>query len=84
MGVSDPALAWRRWEAAILEHLEVHPHAADSAAGVARWWLDADPAASADDVEKVLAVLVASGLLRRSRLSDGTALYSKEWSHPHH
>jgi hypothetical protein len=63
---------------AILEHLRRHPLAADSAEGVARWWL-APPlhGASLDEVEQVLEALVARGVLRRVQLGDGRALYSQ-------
>lgn len=63
---------------AVDEHLTTYPQAADSAAGVARWWLaprgvQADPA----DVEHVLAQLVHEHRLRCVRLADGTVLYSR-------
>jgi Fe2+ or Zn2+ uptake regulation protein len=63
---------------AIEEHLAQHPHAADSAAGVARWWVEARGVhASADAVRRVLAELVAAGAVRQVTLPDGTVLYSK-------
>jgi len=63
---------------AIEEHLSIYPQAADSAAGVARWWLatrglTATPA----EVEHVLAEMVRHHSLRCVRLADGTVLYSK-------
>lgn len=64
--------------AAIMTHLEAHPLAADSAAGVARWWLGAlGRAVQVDEVEAALELLVARQALRRLRLIDGTALYSQ-------
>ena len=66
---------------AILEYLLSHPHAADSAEGVARWWLgELGVAATLPEVELALSQLVASRALRRERLADGTTLYSKNGS----
>lgn len=63
--------------AAVVAHLQAHPLAADSALGVARWWIGGGHAgASLDDVETALELLVRRGVLRRLRLVDGTALYS--------
>ena len=63
---------------AILGHLHAHPLAADSAAGVAQWWLEPphDSAALAH-VEQALEMLVAREVLPRLRLSDGGVLYSQ-------
>lgn len=64
--------------AAITEHLRAHPLAADSAEGVARWWVGAERAGvSVDEVEAALELLVERQQLRRLRLIDGTALYSQ-------
>jgi hypothetical protein len=63
---------------AIEEHLSTYPQAADSAAGVARWWLStAGVAATAGEVEHVLAAMVRRHRLRCVKLVDGTVLYSK-------
>jgi len=63
---------------AILEYLVRHPHAADSADGVARWWLGGLGAAVAlPEVESALRQLVACRALCEERLADGTALYSR-------
>jgi hypothetical protein len=64
---------------AILAHLADHPLAADSADGVARWWLAGNvPAASAESVEQALSVMVARGQLRRVELPDGTVIYGRD------
>lgn len=66
----------------ILAYLASHPHAADSAHGVARWWLG--PNASVlpvSDVESALKRLVARQQLREEALSDGTTLYSNNAKH---
>jgi len=60
--------------AAIEAHLESHPQAADSAEGVARWWLGGI-AASASEVERALFSLVQRQRVRRVTLPDGTSLY---------
>ena len=65
---------------AVLEYLALHPHAADSAEGVARWWLVPRITAAQSDVEQVLDRLVDEGRLRRVRLADGTTLYSRNWN----
>jgi hypothetical protein len=73
----NPTLA-QRVRAAIEEHLAVYPQAADSAAGVARWWLaPRGIAATAAEVEQVLAEMTQRHHLRCVRLADGTVLYSK-------
>ncbi|MEO5658404.1 MAG: hypothetical protein ABIQ90_01225 [Polaromonas sp.] len=65
-------------ERAILDHLARHPRAADSAVGVARWWLGAQGAAvGLADVELALRQLVSRHALRLETLADGTTLYSK-------
>jgi hypothetical protein len=62
---------------AIEAYLATHPLAADSAEGVARWWLRASGAqASPADVERALAALVRRGRLRCVTLADGNRLYS--------
>lgn len=64
--------------AAILAHLESNPLAADSADGVARWWLGtAHPNVTVEQAECALDWLVARGALRCLRLTDGTVLYSQ-------
>jgi Fe2+ or Zn2+ uptake regulation protein len=77
--VAAPSNTQAAVEQAILEYLKRHPHAADSAEGVAQWWLGKQGATvSAQEVEQALDGLAALGRLRRVRLADGTALYSKE------
>ena len=62
---------------AILAHLEAHPLAADSADGVARWWLGNDGSSvTLEQVEQALDLLVSRHVLRRLSLVDGTHLYS--------
>lgn len=61
--------------AAIEAHLESHAQAADSAEGVALWWLGG-MAASAQEVERALLSLVQRRVVRCVTLADGTSLYS--------
>ena len=64
--------------AAILDHLQTHPLAADTADGVARWWLGTVPSnATAEQVECALDLLVSRRALRRLKLLDGSTLYSQ-------
>jgi hypothetical protein len=65
-------------EVAITDHLRRHPLAADSAEGVARWWLGpAHAGVTVAQVERALNLLVARQKLRRLRLMDGTILYTQ-------
>jgi hypothetical protein len=63
---------------AILDHMRTRPSAADSADGVARWWLGLEPAsATLEQVERALDLLVARHAIHRLKLMDGTLLYSQ-------
>ena len=63
---------------AIMDRLQSHPLAADSADGVARWWLGPGHASvTAEQVERALNLLVSRHAMRRLRLMDGTFLYSQ-------
>ena len=69
--------------AAILDHLQNHPLAADSADGVARWWLGtAYAGATVAQVECALERLVERGAMRRLSLVDRTILYSQALPNP--
>ena len=61
---------------ALLAYLARHAQAADSLAGVARWWVGDDGAYSVEQVRVALDHLVDSGALRRERLADGTEWYA--------
>lgn len=61
---------------AIEAHLLAHPQAADSAEGVARWWLAGQGVAvTPAQLEVALALLVQHKRLRRVQLADGNTLY---------
>jgi hypothetical protein len=71
----------------IVAYLQTHPLAADSAEGVARWWVGGvgvrvgvRARVGVDVVEAALALLIERGLVRQVRLVDGTALYSRHVS----
>lgn len=73
--MTDPAKLTDAIEA-IEAHLAGHPLAADSAEGVARWWVAAHGVtASSGDVEQALARLVRQRRLRKVQLVDGNTLY---------
>ena len=69
----DPA---EPFEAKLLAYLASHPQAADSLAGVVRWWVGDDSAPSVEQVRRALDRLVDDGMLRRERLADGTDWYA--------
>jgi hypothetical protein len=59
---------------ALLDYLLRHPQAADTLAGVARWWVG--DGYSLEQVRRALDHLVDGGALRRERLADGTDWYA--------
>ena len=62
-------------EAAVLEYLHQHPQAADSLEGIVQWWLPRQRYQTAlDRIGASLEQMVASGLLERHTLPDGTAV----------
>jgi Fe2+ or Zn2+ uptake regulation protein len=61
---------------ALLAYLARNPQAADSLAGVARWWVGDDDTVSIERVRDALDHLVAIGALRRAQLADGTEWYA--------
>ncbi|OUL98526.1 hypothetical protein [Variovorax sp. JS1663] len=72
-------------ERRVLDYLASHPHAADSAEGIRRWWLGSQGAtATPEEIEQALARLVDGGLMRRVSLADGTRLYASEQEHSEH
>lgn len=62
--------------AAIEDYLSQHPEAADSAEGIAKWWLPGlDARATVADVEQQLDHLHRLGVVDKQLLPDGRALY---------
>lgn len=62
---------------AILRYLNQHPEAADSAEGIAKWWLPTDWCMDAHAVETALARMLEQGLIRRRINADRHVLYSR-------
>jgi hypothetical protein len=61
---------------AIERYVAQHPAAADSAEGIAQWWLPAMGIdASMDEVTQALEILVDRGVLERAPLPGGQAIY---------
>ena len=71
-GLDDSA----QWAAAIRRHLERRPRAGDTLEGIARWWLDAEPA-DWPAIQRALDALVATRELACSLAGDGRAHYRK-------
>lgn len=59
----------------ILEHLEIHPDAADTAAGIASWWLEDNEDVTVAAVEQAVVELVEGGVMERRRTPDGATIY---------
>jgi hypothetical protein len=56
-------------------YLSMHPTAADTSAGITRWWLAHSAQPALNRVEAALDLLVQRGLLQRKELPDGNSLY---------
>lgn len=66
-----------------LEHyVALHPAAADTAEGIARWWLPHGPEPALSHVEAALESLVQRGVLVRRPLPGGTSIYSRAATAP--
>ncbi len=61
----------------ILYYMELHPHAADTAEGIATWWLKHDNRVKLSRVKGALENLVERGMAVRRKSQDGHILYSK-------
>jgi hypothetical protein len=60
----------------IQRYLGAHPNAADTAEGIAQWWLSKPGRRSSPAMIQVaLNQLVSEGRINRSVLADGTVLY---------
>ena len=67
--------------AAILAYLQAHPGAADTAQGIACWWLPAELRGDVDLISRVLDDLAAQGLITRRSNADRHLLYSSATKH---
>jgi len=65
-----------RLRSAIVDYARGHPHASDTMSGILEWWLPADLQGSPAETAAALDDLVAKGVLRGTRLVDGSTLYS--------
>jgi hypothetical protein len=62
----------------IADYLGRNPQAADDIEGIMRWWLQEERrGANRDRVRAALALLEASGTVRRTTLQDGHEIYSR-------
>jgi Fe2+ or Zn2+ uptake regulation protein len=62
---------------AILHYLQRNPNATDTVKGIVNWWLPTqDHISNEQAVEQALDELVARGLVKKTVLVDGTALYA--------
>lgn len=59
----------------IMEYLEVHTDAADTAHGISIWWLADSPPLPDATIERAMAYLVADGRVEQQTLPDGTMVY---------
>lgn len=60
----------------IQEYLSAHRYAADSAEGIAKWWLAEEKNCPApESVELALKELIKMGVVRKNTNMDGTAIY---------
>lgn len=67
----------------IKRYLEAHPNAADSAEGIARWWLARQRFEEATEiVQRALEHLVAEGEVVKTVTGEGRILYSRTKGKP--
>ena len=64
------------WAASVADYLRDHPHASDSAEGIARWWLGA-PVAEWPRIRQALKSMVSDGRLECHVASDGREHYRR-------
>jgi hypothetical protein len=57
-------------------YVSLHPTAADTPGGIARWWLARHEKPALNHVEAALELLVGRGLLVRNPLPDGNFIYA--------
>ncbi len=67
-----------RITAELRAYVALHPHAADTLQGVARWWLSVELGleAAPGEIEVALVELEREGHVERRKLPDGTTLYA--------
>ena len=66
----------RNVAAMILRYLKKHPHAADTAEGITRWWVMRQRYEdSVQTVKQALAILIEDGALEGHQLAQGQVVY---------
>lgn len=70
-------------EEQILHYMELHPHAADTAEGIATWWLKHNRV-KLSQVQAAVENLVKRNMAIRRKSPDGHILYSKGTLQPGH
>jgi hypothetical protein len=73
MNSADPK--FESIKSSIVDYLQQHAAAADSARGIQRWWLS-EPEVSLALVEAALEQLASEGRITRTLLPDGNAVWS--------
>jgi hypothetical protein len=58
------------------QYVSLHPTAADTPDGIARWWLDRPEQPALNLVEAALELLLARGVLASRMLPDGKFIYA--------
>jgi hypothetical protein len=58
------------------QYVSLHPTAADTPEGIARWWLDRPEQPPLNRVEAALDILIARGVLASRMLPDGKFIYA--------
>jgi hypothetical protein len=63
--------------AALLAYLSAHPSAADTAEGIAEWWLGGlEGSVTKVAVEQALQRLIDEGVVASKRIANGTVIYA--------
>jgi hypothetical protein len=58
------------------QYVSLHPTAADTPEGIARWWLGRQEQPALNRVEAALELLIARGVLASRMLPDGKLIYA--------
>jgi hypothetical protein len=62
---------------AIYEYLKINPHAADNVHGIKLWWLSPELEIPDMVLEKSLDLLIRRKIIKKTKLSDGSVIYTK-------